>query len=248
MTNYYYDHKKITALKEWFENVENKFLPITQWSDFTDDTVLLNAGDILFAHVDGRMRNELLEKAIKQDQVDFVLMSRDINTLKREASWPQNIHLCRYPVHELSKHDRTKQFFVELSSGKRLWNLLIPDSTPNLIALAILCQGYIAAHAELSDTKIDIRRALERMGWDRVPPELQKKVKEKQKDVMEASWWQVFGDNAALWETIKSEWDEGWTEDGDVAQLVKMISSETAMDNTEAVVKAYLQLSSKLGK
>lgn len=126
----------------------------------------------------------------------------------------------------------------------------------NLISLSILCQGYLAAHAELAETNGEIKKALERMGWDRVPPELQKKVKEKQKDVRKVSWWQVFGDNAALWETIKSEWDEGWTADSDVAQLVKMISSDTAIDididididNEKAVAKAYLQLSSKLAK
>ena len=128
-----------------------------------------------------------------------------------------------------------------------------PEKTikSNIIALCILCQGYIAAHAKLSDTNGDIRKALERMGWDRVPPELQTKVKEKQTQVREVSWWRVFGhDNAQLPAKIKSEWDEGWTDDSDVDQLVKMISSDTAIDidNEKAVAKAYLQLSSKLGE
>lgn len=134
MSHYYYDHSKSNTIKTWFETKKG-FKPIENFSDIADmlEKEKIVDGDIIFLHAEGRDRLLLVEKAKKYPNVEFVLMSRNVSTIKKEKTWPDNLHLCKYSADKLEQFDKVKRFFQELSSGNRLWDLLVPDSKSHLL-------------------------------------------------------------------------------------------------------------------
>lgn len=70
-----------------------------------------------------------------------------------------------------------------------MWDLLVPDSKAHLIALSILCQGYLAAHGAKDILK----------GWDEVWNKLSENIRDeknpyqlvedKRKNTEAKRWW-----------------------------------------------------------
>lgn len=141
MANYFFNWTNdAPSIDRWFK--DHGFIEIKDPLDI-GDSIRLATGDLVFVHATNH--SFWIEKAQENQGIDFVFMSR-ASGFKREDKWPDNIHICKYPADKLEQFDKVKRFFQELSSGNRLWDLLIPDSKNHLIALSILCQGYLAAH------------------------------------------------------------------------------------------------------
>lgn len=142
-----------------------------------------------------------------------------------------------------------------------------------LPALAILCQGYLAAHVNPADGILELRRgettarasclkALELMGWKtfvenstrgefNLPAELREQELRKrlQDEVRETSWWQIFGpDNLSA--KAAQEWGKDWDVSKSascaaVGELLKFISRKRKI-KPDSVAEAFLALSRKL--
>lgn len=115
-----------------------------------------------------------------------------------------------------------------------------PDTLPHLIALSILCQGYLAAHEGEG-----------LVGWDKVPPDIKRKVAEKIKDPdptknpTKKQWWNsALGDDKSK---IQDELNAVPDKDESKSSVQKLITAiYTGDDDTpiavEFVRKAYSAL------
>jgi hypothetical protein len=133
-----------------------------------------------------------------------------------------------------------------------------------LPALAILCEGYLAVHAECKSDKDwtddDIAPALERMGWtDFMAREgenlsLIKPSLGSQADielVRGLDWWKgIFEDTASLKQRLEVEWREVTNSPvpNAVSELLKIISQETEIAPPKAVAKAYCAIIEGFGE
>lgn len=94
-----------------------------------------------------------------------------------------------------------------------------PDTLTNLIALSILCQGYLAAHGGMG---LD--------GWDKLPNELKEKAKHGW-EKLEKYWWNAINKEQAEKELANRD------EDKKIKNLLGQIT-KSAVD-VDAVVAAY---------
>ncbi len=165
------------------------------------------------------------------------------------------------PALEKYTADGTKEEFFNILLG-------VEDSLEYLPALAILCQGYLAVHANPDTGEPDLTvndqayavcvRALEAMGWGAFvtgegtgkellspnlkDPEARQKL---QNQVCDASWWQVF-DSEDLMKQAGEEWggnqSKGWAE---VEELLKRIVEPQHIP-PKCVAKAYCAIAERL--
>ena len=128
-------------------------------------------------------------------------------------------------------------------------------------ALAILCQGYLAAHfSRPQDAPINVRQALDTMGWtkftetDEGKPFAQIVLKKKEVTV-KPEWWQKVFENTIKGEEqppkslFRKKLDEelGNIElPEEIAQLVDAIFGMQPIEDTELVAIAYLKLVERL--
>jgi hypothetical protein len=235
MTKYFYDHDRDENIKRWFKE-ENGFFPIDRPSDIDR---LLKDDDLIFIHTNDP--SWWVKKATKSSEAEFVFMSRDPSGIKRGDDWPDNIHICRYPAHELQKYDQVRRFFEELSNKKTLWNLLVPEMKSHIIALCILCQGYLAANKHfLKDAK------------DQIMFNLPSGVKiSEEKDFTRAqNWWKpVMGDDFTA-SKLNGQMESFAKEKNaairnllaDIIKIDKVLKKEEMEKFTEAVYHGYRQL------
>ena len=140
--------------------------------------------------------------------------------------------------------------------------LLPPQGASGLIALSILCQGYLAVHANCKEPDKDwkdqdISIALEQMSWNTVDKSLIPSSlgeKEKIKKVRDPGWWWIvfetdIEDRKSLLAAIQKEWDKSNDKEisKDLEDLVKLIIAKKEVKPPKMVAKAYLALVEKLG-
>lgn len=94
-----------------------------------------------------------------------------------------------------------------------------PDTLTNLIALSILCQGYLAANG---GNGLD--------GWDKLPDELKKKASDNWSN-LKTNWWEAINKKQAEKELADRD------ENKKVGDLLSQITSPTV--EVDAVVAAY---------
>ena len=142
--------------------------------------------------------------------------------------------------------------------------LLPPQGASDLIALAILCQGYLSVHAEHKEPNKDwkdqdIAIALEQMDWNSVdksliPPSFGKK--ESIKKVRNPGWWWTAfeadfknKDKKSLPVAIQKEWDTSSDKEisKELEDLIRLIVEENEVKPPKMVARAYLALVEKLG-
>lgn len=133
MTNYYYDKDDIENITIFFE--EHDFISI---DDLSDIALSVTDGDIVFAHTDAEGEEIIIQAAEKFTKADFVFMSREpsILNININSLWPANIHICKYPAHNLNNYERVKLFFDNIVQRK--WQLLIPQEYPKDLVAAYL--------------------------------------------------------------------------------------------------------------
>jgi len=137
--------------------------------------------------------------------------------------------------------------------------LLPPTEVEHLSALSILCQGYLAAHAEGYDEPAgseqeggwrpeEISDALKQMGW--TEDLLASAANGQPEKSHELSWWtSSFDDTDNLIENAEDEWGdaEGWPKVESLLQ--RIIDEEGKIEGKEdcaTVANAYCELDERL--
>ncbi len=133
MNKAYFDWRNIKAIKTFFENYN--FDNITSINQ-------INNYDLIFIHTGN---NDVWKKKAK-DNSDKQFVFINTVTIKGEHD-SDNIHYCLYPADKLKDYKKAIDFFEKLENEVD-WSLLQPEPIKtHLIALSILCQGYLAANA-----------------------------------------------------------------------------------------------------
>ena len=220
----------------------------------------LAKGSLLFVHPN--KQQDWITAAKNNTNVDVVFMRTNLTALPEEKGLPQNCHRCEYPAHKLGEYLQVERFFEELDKGTKDFSLLKRSMFMFLTALPILCQGYLAVHAEYKEQDKDwkdqdISIALEQMGWGSVDKSLIPSTlgeKERIENVCDSSWWWTvfdrdFEERKDLLATVKKEWDESGDKEisKDLEDLVKLIVAKKEVKPPKMVAKAYLALVEKLG-
>ena len=164
------------------------------------------------------------------------------------------------------------RWVAEPKAERERWKpklLTKPRAVDNLIALAVLCQGYLVVHAEYKGSEKDwsleeIALALRQMGWtDTTRSMVRPDLGDEFGNVREAKWWlNVFG----LWDgtdkqieqdtenwkkfenEIKEEWGEVKNEElpGEFGWLLQMMRKKAEINSPNMVAKAYCEIAKKL--
>jgi len=111
-------------------------------------------------------------------------------------------------------------------------------ANPHLIALSILCQGYLAAHGGAG---LD--------GWDKVHQDIKDKAAEKlndsddKKNPSKKAWWKTVLEGR---KNIEDELDEEQKKDGKIITLLDAIYNNGDLSKVDTVKEAYIDLKSIL--
>ncbi len=169
-------------------------------------------------------------------------------------------HAYKRPVSRILQSEKLfiellKQFISRLRSDPKFnenpdWTSLYLKSFANLSSLAILCQGYLIAHA---DSQLDLpKQALNCMGWDKIEEtkrnELFKTVRSKIQDDRNVTempkWWKAVlsEDDSSIVRKLEEEY--GAKLPDDLSNLVDAIYKNFI--ETDLVAKAFMSLTEKL--
>lgn len=257
MTKYYVDHANNKDI-EAFLKTEKGFTDKPE----APPTSKITLCALYFVHVHKDKQKKWIAWAKNNTNVDVVFMRTDLTVLPDENSLPPNCHRCEYPAHKLGEYLQVERFFDELDKGTKVFSLLKRSMFVFLTALAILCQGYLAVHAEYKEQDNDwkdqdISIALEQMGWNSVDKSLIPRrlgKKEKIEKVRNPGWWWTlfdrdFEEKKGLLTTVKKEWDESSDKEisKELENLVKLIVATREVKPPKMVARAYLALVEKLG-
>ena len=246
MANYFFNWTSdAPSIDQWFHG--HHFRKITDPLDI-GDSILLTGGDLVFVHATDH--SFWIETAQKHSTIDFVFMSRA--SINPEDPWLDNIHICKYPADKLIESDRVKKFFQELALGRRLWNYLLPDSTTHLLALSILCIGYLATHSDNQSEPVSL--ALFQMGWDKIKKDERNRLcnvdtnkRHNAINITETSgWWHAIFDGVTkrkLHEILAEEY--GSKLPNEILNLSDAIFT-SSINSSAVVAEAYLCLASRL--
>lgn len=124
----------------------------------------------------------------------------------------------------------------------------------HLSALTILCEGYLAVHADSKNDHTDIKQALEEMKWpefrksDRDQILIQEDLGEKICEIQQPEWWSnVFGQES-FYKDVKKEW-ENTTRTEEIPKalddLLEMIRASDTVIPPKIVADAYCVLVKK---
>ena len=140
-----------------------------------------------------------------------------------------------------------------------------PANVDHLSALSILCQGYLAVHAEAYDEKEgwepeEISDALEQMKW--TEELMSSGMTSRVEEVTKPDWWRVFDDEDGILDEAKQEWGDeadGWSTVKDLLIRVMEGRNEEEREDTDEpeplktekdrglVADAYCKLAERLG-
>jgi hypothetical protein len=138
----------------------------------------------------------------------------------------------------------------------------IPQYAALQQTFTVLCQGYLAVHAEYKEQDKDwkdqdISIALEQMGWNTVDKSLIPSSlgeKEKIKKVRDPGWWWIvfetdIEDRETLLAAIQKEWDTSSNKEisKELEDLIRLIVEDNEVKPAKMVAKAYLALVETLG-
>ena len=124
-----------------------------------------------------------------------------------------------------------------------------------LAAISILCQGYLAVHAQSSEFR-EIRTALERIGWteDFIKEQGEtlglSSLTSKIEAVRAVKWWLNVLDTRENWQdSLSKEWQaiDGSPLPEALEQLLAAMVNESQIQSPKMVAEAYLAIANKLG-
>ena len=220
-------------------------------------------GTLFFVHVHQEKQKKWIAWARNNTNVDVVFMRTDLTQLPKEIL-PPNCHRCEYPAHKLGEYLQVERFFEELDKGSKDFSLLKRSMFMFLPALIILCQGYLAVHAEHKEQNKDwkdqnISIALEQMDWDSVDnsliPQNFGKKESTEKVRNPGWWWAAFEDDfknkdkKSFPAAIQEEWNTSSNKEisKELEDLIRLIVEDNEVKPAKMVAKAYLALVETLG-
>ena len=103
---------------------------------------------------------------------------------------------------------------INHENPRGLRRFFVHEVQEHLSALTILCEGYLAVHAENTDCSEDISSALELMGWakfqksDRYSALIREDLSEQISIVRQRQWWPDVFEPASFDNDVKKEWED----------------------------------------
>ena len=248
IVHYTYDDKEESELTSYIEKWKTS-------SEYGDQIALL----VSTGQEDLRRRNHQFVKCEKNGrQVTLFVLS----AINQEALKKKEVTIAFYTMSCADAEAVFKGNLTGIPSSHLKELFTIPQYAALQQTFTVLCQGYLAVHAEYKkqdkDWKNqDISIALEQMGWNTVdkpliPSSLGKK--ESIEKIRNPGWWWTvfdkdFEERKDLLTTVKKEWDE--SSDKEISKelegLIKLIVEEKEVKPPKMVAKAYLALVEKLG-
>lgn len=248
IVHYTYDDKEGSELTRYIEKWETS-------SEYGDQIALLvSAG----GQEDLRRRSHQVVTCEKNGRQVTLFV---LNAYNQEVLKKKEVTIAFYTM---SCADAEAVFKGNLTgiSSYHLKELFTIPQYAALQTFTVLCQGYLAVHAEYKEQdkdwkNQDIAPALEQMGWNSVnksliPRRLGKKEKiEKVRNP--GWWWTVFEtdieDRKSFLAAIQKEWDKSNDKEisKELEDLIKLIVAKKEVKSPEMVARAYLALVEKLG-
>ena len=248
IVHYTYDDKKKSELTTYIENWKTS-------SEYGDQIALLvSAG----GQEDLRRQSHQVVTCEKNGRQVTLFV---LNAHNQEALKKKEVTIAFYTMSFADAEAVFKGNLTGISSSHLKELFTIPQHAA-LQTFTILCQGYLAVHAEYKEQDKDwkdqdIAIALEQMGWNSVdksmiPSSLGEK--EKIKKVRDPSWWWIvletdIEDRKSLLAAIQEEWDTSSDKEisKELEDLVKLIVAKKEVKPPKMVARAYLALVEKLG-
>jgi hypothetical protein len=183
----------------------------------------------------------------------FVLNVRNQETLKKKE-----VTKAFYTMSYADAEAVFKGNLIGISSSHLKELFTIPQYAV-LQTFTILCQGYLAVHAEYKEQNKDwknqdIAHALEQMGWNSVDKSMIPRRLGKKEKVRNPGWWWIvfeadIEDRNSLLAAIEKEWDTFSNKEfsKELKDLIRLIVEENEVKPPEMVAKAYLALVENLG-
>jgi hypothetical protein len=140
-------------------------------------------------------------------------------------------------------------------SARRPWFLKPPTAQHNLMALSVLCQGYLAAHVPSEGAELSmLKEALERMGWNAFLRSdsgrmLAKQAADRTELTEDPKWWGMESGDSRLHSTLRRELRESGMNvfTDSISHLAQRIDEKKPIAETNLVAQAYLDIAKILG-
>jgi hypothetical protein len=227
----------------------------------SDYTTILPEFRLIFLH--NKYKNVLPKEAKYRCLINY--SGGEGHFSKKNAHWEYWLNRKINNENDMPSVTETRQLLewaIECKEEDMPAILLPPQGTSGLIALSILCQGYLAVHANCKEQDKDwkdqdISIALEQMSWNTVDKSLIPSSlgeKEKIKKVRDPGWWWIvfetdIEDRKSLLAAIQKEWNASSDKEisKELEDLIRLIVEDNEVKPAKMVAKAYLALVEKLG-
>ena len=209
-----------------------------EWDSLIEDYSFLDNIRVRMT-IGGDFRNKPSPKINKNDVYVFHLVLPALNVSaedwKEILSGLSNSYIVKALVRGENPM-RLKRFFVH-------------EVQEQLSALTILCEGYLAVHAETEDN--DIHSALQLMKWtefresERGQKVIQSDLNQKMDAVQQPNWWSNVFEQDSFYEDVKKEWKDTTSEEEippALNDLLEAIHSGDAVIPPKIVSGAYCVL------
>ena len=274
----FFDHNLDLKVRNTIQSVAQKIdiliSPVKQGKDtvFVEGINIENA-EVIIAHIDNEPYDTLISQS-KRGDTRLRVSSVGIHDKKfYKSDKGVNCLFLRKPYDELSE-DEWKNVLSAITNSTTV-NEIIGGRVPkalgpllgfgakaeNILALSILCQGYLFAWAcneKLSDELLNgikdpCKNALQAMGFDSVNDNtefadaIDKAIKcfnDQSGGTRLATWWQVFEADEVC-AIIKEEMESCWIKNENFRQvltLAEKIDTDNKIEDGNLVATAYLQI------
>ena len=148
------------------------------------------------------------------------------------------------------------EFIKQLVEGKNpsgLRRFFVYEVQEHLSALTLLCEGYLAVHAEDTDCQKDISHALELMEWTKFKSSkkgqelIRQDLSEKMSVVRQPQWWLNVCGQESFCNDVKEEWKDTAGAEMPTAlnDLLEAIRKGESVEPPKIVADAYCTLVKK---
>lgn len=181
---------------------------------------------------------------------------------KPQPTVESGVYIFHLAIHAVDLKTEWREILSGLSD-KAILASLVRGENPNelrrffvhevqgyLAAIGILCEGYLAVHAEYPNSHTDIRPALNLMKWsefrnsNRDQAFIEQNLTEKINRVQQPKWWLKVFEQKSFYDDVKKEWETtAETEMPDaLSELLKTIFNGKAVMPPKIVADAYYLL------
>lgn len=221
--------------------------------------------EIAIVHVTGEHWNTLINDYSCPDRVRVRVSTAGFPDPSKPAKSDNGVYklYLRHPIGDLTAAEWKKilsglsnsyivKALVRGENPKGLKRFFVHEMQGQLSALTILCEGYLAAHAETEDD--DINSALALMKWtefresERGQEVIQSDLNKKMDVVQQPEWWLNVFEQASFREDVKKEWKDARDQEEmptELNNLLAAIHSSESVIPPKIVADAYCVLRKK---